>query len=567
MKYKLKKGGNVSLSKKDFIASGGEGSIYVHGNTAFKIYSRPDGMIPEQKIDELSAIQHKNIIKPEDVLLRKDKPVGYGMRYVQDTHALCQLFTMSFKKRNNLSPEIVLKLVRSLQAGVVDIHLANILVVDLNEMNFLVDKAFTEVYFIDTDSYQTPHYPATALMDSVKDWHANGRWSQESDWFSWGVVSFQMFTGIHPYKGKHKTIKSMLERMQGNLSVFNKDVAVPKMVPSFDVIPEVYRSWYEAVFERGSREFPPSDMHAVAHVAVAARHISSTDCIEISKAFTDVKFTVDVIDFARLGEFDVVKVTSGLVTFFSNGSTHETSLLDSAGSVVGVTNRGRLVLGALGPGGYLDLADIRLNIPIPVTARGDSIMEYDGRIYLKNSGHIMEVEIIDDGYSCIASTKTVVNVMPKATKLFDGVALQDMLGSWFASFFPRSGASYQVKLEELTGYKIIDAKFDTRVLMVIGSRGGKYDKFVYKFRFDFSSYVLWEEKDVVYSGINFVCLDNGVCAHINEAEELVLFSSSPARDDMKKIVDPMIGGDMRLFKRGNGVLFARGKQLCKLSMK
>src|SRR6478609_7422794 len=91
MKLHIQGKNQVDLVQKDFLTSGGEGSIYVKGGTAFKVYNDQKKMIPVGKIQELSCLTHPNIIKPEDVLIdSNNKPVGYTMRFVNDTYALCQ---------------------------------------------------------------------------------------------------------------------------------------------------------------------------------------------------------------------------------------------------------------------------------------------------------------------------------------------------------------------------------------------------------------------------------------------------------------------------------------------
>src|ERR1035437_6554876 len=113
MKLHIKGKGPVDLGQKDFIAQGGEGAIYSRGQTAFKVYLDPKKMIPTAKIQELAVLSHPNIIKPEDILMdAKNNPVGYTMRFVKDTYALCQLFTKAFRTRNNISPDMMLALVR-----------------------------------------------------------------------------------------------------------------------------------------------------------------------------------------------------------------------------------------------------------------------------------------------------------------------------------------------------------------------------------------------------------------------------------------------------------------------
>ncbi len=252
------KGQKVRLTPSEFKAQGGEGAVYVKGQTAYKVYADPAKMIPSAKIGELSALTLPDIIRPQDVLLdNRRAPVGYTMRSVPDAVVLCQTFPRAFRERMGVTPDAMLHLVRALQEGVAHVHAQGILIVDLNEMNFLIDPQFRHVFFIDVDSYQTPHFPATALMESVRDRHATA-WNAGTDWFSFAVVSFQMFVGIHPYKGKHPALKTLEERMQANVSALHPAVSIPAACLPFDVIPRVYRDWYRAVLDQGQRLPPPS---------------------------------------------------------------------------------------------------------------------------------------------------------------------------------------------------------------------------------------------------------------------------------------------------------------------
>ena len=92
----------VKFTQNDFVAKGGEGSVYRIGNVVYKIYEDPSKMIPEAKIKELNNISDGNIIKPIDIILDpSNKVVGFTMRYV-DGEPLCKLFTTGFRNRNNI---------------------------------------------------------------------------------------------------------------------------------------------------------------------------------------------------------------------------------------------------------------------------------------------------------------------------------------------------------------------------------------------------------------------------------------------------------------------------------
>ena len=162
---------------------------------------------------------------------------------------------------------------RQLQTGVSHIHSRGILIVDLNEMNFLVAPDFSELFFIDVDSYQTPSFPATVLMESVRDRHAKA-FSSDSDWFSFAVVSFQMFVGIHRSRERIRLFNTCLTTRRNstracsaNVSVLHPGVSVPAACLPFSVIPPNYLDWYRAVFEQGKRLPPPQAVQAVIAVA------------------------------------------------------------------------------------------------------------------------------------------------------------------------------------------------------------------------------------------------------------------------------------------------------------
>ena len=198
--------GKVDLSEnKDFKTQGGEGKIYIKNNVVYKIYIDYTKTIKKEKIKELSVLQHKNIIKPDNIIWtnqKKNKMIGYTMKYIENTEPLCKYFTNSFQNANNITSKNILELVYRLQETIHYIHTNKILIVDGNEFNYLVTNKTQMPYFIDVDSYQTPSFPATAIMPSIRDWHTKG-FNELSDWYSFAIIACQLFIGIHPYKGTH----------------------------------------------------------------------------------------------------------------------------------------------------------------------------------------------------------------------------------------------------------------------------------------------------------------------------------------------------------------------------
>ena len=58
----------VSLGQKEYKAQGGEGTVYVKNNVAFKIYHDSNKMIPEGKILELQKLTVPNVLSPQQAL-------------------------------------------------------------------------------------------------------------------------------------------------------------------------------------------------------------------------------------------------------------------------------------------------------------------------------------------------------------------------------------------------------------------------------------------------------------------------------------------------------------------
>lgn len=550
-------GSSITLGKNNFLASGGEGEIYTKNRIAYKIYQKPERMIPAGKMQELSAIKNPNVIRPQDPILNtKNKPIGYTMRFVPDTYALCQLFTKAFRNRNNLTHDQMQKLIKKLYGIVSDVHQAGVLIVDLNEMNFLSSKDFEEIYAIDTDSYQTRSYPATAIMDSIKDRHSK-KFSKDTDWFSYGIISFQMFTGIHPYKGRHKNIKNIDERMQKNISVFNSDVSVPKACYPFDVIPEVYRNWYKAVFDDGKRLPPPSDFNTV-EVTVRVDIVRGTNNIDVELL---QECQGNIIEAVYMNGMKVL--TDKVLEL----TPHKKTPVSPSGVYFFKTPSGTPLLAKLN-NESLKILNPDSKEDVKSSISGQSLMTYDGSLYIKANDKILFADVIEVGKNIIVSSKIAATVLEGASKFFDGVLIQNLLGSFYVSIFPESGVHYQIHMKELDSHRVLDAKYDSGVLMVvILDRSGKYDRLVFRFDKNFSTYDVRRVDGITPVGLNFCTLDNGIVVCVNEDDNLEVFSSKKDSSGLKIVQDKTISSDMKLFKSGSKLLFTKQNKLYSARMK
>jgi hypothetical protein len=157
--------------------------------------------------------------------------------------------------------------------------------------------------------------------------------------------------------------------------------------------------------------------------------------------------------------------------------------------------------------------------------------------------------------------------MIKSTRLFDGLAIQNLLGTHYASILPSPGVCHQIRLPELDGYQLLDARLYRNVLMVAATRGGRYDKLVFRFADDFGDYDLRAVPDVSSTEINFTVLDSGVVLHVTDEGALEVFSRLKGSADVKTFQDASVGGDARLFHTGRQALIARGSKLYKITMR
>lgn len=548
----------IRLTASMFLASGGQGEIFYDGNFVYKIYIDPKNMIPVSKIQELSVITYPFVISPIAALLdAKNNPVGYYMKYVPKDHTyiLCQLFTKAFKDRNSINNDMILKIVQNLQRGISNVHSKKILLVDINELNFLVSDNFRDVFFIDVDSYQTPSFPATAIMESIKDRHSN-KFSELTDWFSYGVITFQLWMGIHPYRGTHPTIKELDNRMLSNASVFDSSVRIPKICPPLSSIPQAYRDWYKAIFQEGKRLAPPFDAQAVVVITSVKPIIGSNQFI----VKTIMNCEGEIVSYICASGNDIVLTSKGLYAH------QKLDKFVPPSAKLAITPKNGHVIATWQENGNVKLYDARQRRFIDNNFICESITTYDGRIYIKNSISVFEIIFIELASGIQVTINLVAQVLPYATRLYDGVLIQNMLGSYYCSVFPKAGISYQIQLREIDGYKILGAKFDKGVLMIVGEKKGKYDRFVFRFDINYDSYDIKVIKDISLEELNFITLDNGLCVFINEKEQLEIFRAKKDSTDTK-VIEDVISGDMKLFAKGTTIIFAEGTKLNFLTMK
>jgi hypothetical protein len=386
-------------------------------------------------------------------------------------------------------------------------------------------------------------------MESVRDRHSS-TFSEGTDWFSFAVVSFQLFVGIHPYRGKHPTCKGLDERMLRDLSVLNKSVTVPAACQSFTVIPQAYLDWYTAVLERGERRAPPGDFVAplITLVPVARKGLGKVR----HQTLDDLPHTIREFLF-REGGCHYLTQESLVSQRTVKGHFKDHHLAWAGKPYVLGLEQGRLVV-----------ADSETGVVRAGSLTGQDLVWGEGVVLVKNEDKLMEVGLLPNG---TPYPLTVYSVLPKATRCFQGCAIQDMFGTCQAMLFPKPRTCWQVNIKELKGYRVVDAKFQassdgtTGVFSAIGFNGKRYDR-VTLIATPAESQAFVDE-DVVERDVNFALLDSKICVMALGTQKARVFKAEMGASTSMEIEDDWSG---ILWAAGDRLVSSDGKRMERLSM-
>ena len=556
-------GQKITLSQSNFVAKGGEGSIFHKGNYAYKIYENLSQMIPLAKINELSQFNHPSIVAPKSIIKNNKKQIiGFTMDWIGENNiALAKMFTTRFQQINGINNDMIIQLIENIKKVTKIIHQNNFLIVDGNELNYLVKPDFITPYFIDVNSWQTPSFPATAIMPSIRDW-MNNNFTVLTDWFSFAIISFQLFVGIHPFKGKHNKyrLNDFVNRIRDRVSVFNSEVSLPPSVRSFDLIPSSYKDWYYKLFERGDRTEPPQLPGQAEIIQVEIKVIQSTNTFEIN----------------------LIKEYNNQILYHNpiNNITRTKTSLYLSKTDYNVSNGVEVIITPLFQIPILikidkDMVEFKPLKP-SYTIKGSSIacsdmMIINNTLYLKNKEKLIEVTFKELSQNIIPVVKTVWNIEPLSSKIFTNVIYQSVLGkAHFCIPIPNESGKSSfniIPIPELNDYRILEAKYDNHILNVIAHYQNEYHRFTFIISQDFQTYVHRLVSGIDYNSLNFITLDNGVCIMIPEDNVVEMFLNRIDKPDVKRIIDPDITSDMRLVKDGTVVKFFKDKTLYSLKMK
>ncbi len=572
VKVELEGRGPLTLRPSDYKATGGEGSVYQVAGTSIKIYTDPhkmqrDGMV--EKVKLLKPLGNSFIMAPQGVVKdTQGRAIGLYMPFAEG-EPMPRVFTNAFRTRENFGDQHAVQLSARMHDTFKFAHSHKAIMVDPNEMNWIVDltaKDGPEPRAIDVDSWAIGRFGASVVMPSIRDVHSKA-FTELTDWFSWGVVTFQIFTGIHPYRGMLNGYKpvEMVRRMQDNASVFRKGVGLNLAVRDFNKIPGPLLGWYKATFEKGERVIPPSPLETGATVAAPATRVlrvvtTGSGGLVFEKIFEKVGDPV-----LRVWPCGVATTATGAL--FDLASKRQIGTLSSRNAEV-VKIQGDWLLADRVQGALVyTFVDGRSLAPqnLPSVLKGNAFVRFENRLFVVTDTELVELNVIRAARPILGLGQRTAILSPKATKWFDGVGIQEAMGATFMVLPFGDKSCLTVRVRELDGLRPISAKAGNRFATVVAlDKTGSYRKFEFIFAADYSTYSVWEG-GTDHSELNISILPKGVCATITDDGELVIFV--PRNGTINRINDKAIATDMALANWDDTVVYTQNGAVWTLKMK
>ncbi len=557
------------LTSNDHLATGGEGSVYAKAGLVHKVYLDPSkaraaGM--EAKAGMLAQIRHPGIAAPLGILRdKKGALVGLSFRKAEG-EALCRAFTGAWRTAHRFDNDDAGKLAQAMRDIVDFAHQHRALLVDGNELNWLVNGTVPTV--IDVDSWQLPGFPATAIMPSIRDPLATKTFSEGSDWFAWAVVTFQLWTGIHPFKGTHPSFArgALQERMQAGVSVFDSQVSLPAAARPVSDIPARLRQWYEAVFSRQERTAPPPQWGTAAAISPTLRVVQT-----LNQALRQEKWwSAPGRIRAAFSGFMLVDSSSGLQAWDMTKKAHLPWV--SASQCQAVLRRQAALVRLGETVAVLELTPEQCvrtwtqagEAGVALPTRAQRLWQSANRVFAVVEGAsngLLELECRPLGARIVTAPGLAWPVSALSTELLRNCFVQDCLGTPFVGVLEDSGL-VQARAPALKGYRVIDGVgVDRENVWLTAVR--KSDGETVRLRMSFKAEQFEPEEEALVSepGLDAAVLASGVG---------VLRFDSDLRIARKVHQKTLAGSGLsdpgRLFSGGSFLGWFEGQDVYKLSL-
>lgn len=563
--------GPLTLRPTDYVRQGGEGVIYRANQTVIKIYHDPEaarrsGMA--DKIRLLSGFRHPYIVAPQGCVADDNRKfIGLHMPYV-DGEPLPRVFTNDFRWRTGFGDGEAKRLVERMRETIRFAHDNGAVLTDANELNWFVilpGLNGPEPRVIDVDSWAVGRWPAKVIMPSIRDWHTAG-FNRLTDWFAWGVVTFQILAGIHPYKGTLAGYRrgDIEARMKANASVFSPKVALNHAVRDFSCIPSPLLDWYRSAFQNGERSIPPSPYASGMGVSPSARvmHVivKTTGALVFDELFHDPNDPA-----LRIFPSGAVMLASGRLVDLA--TKHAITSVQSRRAEVSRVAGGWLIADWAGNQPHFSFLDERTRFveSLPIVLRGQGLVRYENRLFVITESELAELGFRYVGKPLLSVSQRIQILRPKATRWFDGVGIEEALGAQFLIVPFGENSCATVRVKELDGLTPVAAKAGERFAAVIAAdKNGTYRRLDFAFGHDYRAYDV-AQSDADGPDLNIAILPRGVCATVIDDGEMIVFV--PSSGERKRIQDRAITADMLLAYWDDRVVYIQSGRVWSVRMR
>lgn len=503
----------LQLTDRDFVASGGQGAVYVVGTTAHKVVFDSDSALTADRRDRLRALAHPAVVRPEQLLFHPDgRPAGHTMPAVSGTPWLA-LVPGSAWRAKGLDPAAAVALCGALAEAVAAVHREGAVVGDLNPLNILVRDDLARLWLIDTDSWGIGPWPASAVLPAVADPRMGAIPSTGSDWFGVAVNAVQLLTGLHPFRGRHPTVKRLAARARAGLWALDPAVRCPPATRPLAGLDRAWRDWLEAVLTTAHRGPPPGLPHCSGEaVGVGVRAVSGGG-----------ELVVRTLHRAGAPLRGLVAAGAGLVAW-----TAEEVLW--SGRVVGATPPGLATVVAVGEGlvgvglqaGRLVVQELGAPDPVPLALEARAVGRMGGEAVVLAGDGLYGLRLLRVGGRLHAGLDRLGSAHPRAAVLYNGVMVSILAGASWIALSPGPGRLVQLRVPQLDGCRVVAAAARGRVVLVLARREGRVDRLRLRFGRGWDRHDAHWTEDVGQHELELARLPSGVVVHTDEHGELVL---------------------------------------------
>jgi hypothetical protein len=546
--------GDIRVTPADYVTSGGEGHIYRPGagSLALKIWDDPHRAISGRMVEKvrlLGALHAPEIVAPQ-ALVKDDQGniTGYVMPWVTGWD-LPLAFTNEWRAANGFGDADALGFAEKMRTTTQFVHTSDIIMGDANDLNIIGVKG--EPRYIDVDPWLPPGFAGDKIMPTVHDWHSKP-FSREADWFAWAVVTFQLLSGTHPYRGTHPDFKrgDLEGRMKANASVFDRQTRLSGAVRPFLLIPQPLLDWYRAAFQDGVRVTPPAIRAAATAPIAAPVALKSSGRLLVAKAFEIGA------DFIRMATPDVMLLADGSLISIPDGRTAGHG--DPAASFVRLPS-GVLFAATAGQGAVEfslvgQLGSTSANIAASATWVAAN------RPFAVTPGGILELGAreVQNRYLLLPGRKWSLNA--NATTFGAGAAVYDAIGAKYLVVPQPDAAVAMIRVREIDGMKPIGIIGNRKVAVLsLIDRAGAYHRAVIVIADDLASCAV-TMTPADNGSLSDIILDNGLVLWIDAGADLNMLAGGA----ISTFSLGTAGG--RLIGAPSGVFYVVGREVYRLSM-